>query len=235
MELQVQQREKFGKQVKALRESGLIPAELYGHGAENLHLSVSVKDFAKIFKLAGEHTIINVVLDEKKIPVLINDVDYAPLNGAPRHIDFYQVRMNEKIKTNVPIIFIGKSPAVKEKEGILTKVMQEVEVEALPNDLPHDFKVDLSLLDDLEKSVYVSDLKISPKVKILVDENSVIATVKPFVEKVVVEAPKLEDVKVESEEKVQERQKEKASTLAEGEVGVQTAKRIGKTEEKKDS
>lgn len=235
MDLTVQKRDKFGKQVKALRKSGMIPAELYGHGAENLHLSVPAKDFAKIFKLAGEHTIIHVVLDEKKIPVLINDVDYAPLNGNPRHIDFYQVRMDEKIKTNVPIIFVGESPIVKEKGGILTKVMQEVEVEAMPADLPHDFRIDLAALDDLGKSIHISDLKISPKVKILADENSVIATVKAFVEEVVVEAPKVEDIKVETEEKVQERQKEKSPTLAEGEVGAPTAKRAGKTEEKKES
>ncbi|KKU14417.1 MAG: 50S ribosomal protein L25 [Parcubacteria group bacterium GW2011_GWB1_45_9] len=210
MELIVQQREKFGKAVKALREAGMIPAELYGRGADNLHLSVAAKEFAKIFKEAGEHTIINVVVDENKYPVLINDVDYDQISGLPRHIDFYRVRMDEKIKTKVPFVFVGEAPAVKEKGGILTKVMHEVEVEVLPADLPREFQVDLSRLDDLEKSIHVSDLKIPSGVKILVDADAAVVTIKAFVEEeVAVEAPKVEDVKVETEEKVQERKKEK--------------------------
>jgi len=209
MELVVQQREKFGKQVKSLRKAGLVPAELYGADAENLHLSVSEKEFVKVFKSAGENTIVNIVLDGNKTPVLITEVDYDPIVGNPRHIDFYRVRMDEEIKTEIPLVFIGEAPAVKDKGGILTRVMHEIEVEALPADLPHDFQVNLALLDDLEKSIHVRDLNAPSGVKILDGGDSVIATVKAFVEEAVVEEQKIEDVKVESEEKAEERKKEK--------------------------
>ncbi|MBI4119482.1 MAG: 50S ribosomal protein L25 [Parcubacteria group bacterium] len=212
MELQVQKRDIFGKAVRKLRDQGLIPVELYGHGVENLHLSVAEKEFNRIFKEAGEHTVITVALEGEKRPALIHDVSFDPLSGRVRHVDFYQVRMDEKIRAGIPIIFEGESAAVKDQSGILVKSLQEVEVEALPGDLPHEFKVNLGMLDEIGKCIYVKDIKFGGEVKALIDPETVIATVTAFVpeeEKVPVETPAVEAVKVESEEKVEERRKEK--------------------------
>jgi len=208
MELIVQKREIFGKKVKALRKQGLIPAELYGHGLENIHLSVPAKDFSKLFKEAGESTIINLNLENKKLPVLIHEVSVDPLSDQIIHIDFYQVKMDEKITTSVPLEFIGEAPAVREKEGILVKAMQEVEVEALPADLPARIEVNLDELSEIGMSIYVKDLKVAKGVEILVEPETVVATVTEPVKEEVEEKPiTVEEVKVEAEEKKEEEQK----------------------------
>ncbi len=209
MELIVQQREILGKKVKTLRKNGLIPAELYGHGKENFHLSVAAKDFSKLYKTAGESTVINLVLDSEKIPALIHDVSKDSLADEFLNIDFYAVRMDEKIKTKAPLEFFGESPAVK-KGGVLVKSMKEIEVEALPKDLPSHIEVDLSKLEEIHSNIYVRDLKISDKVKIFVGLETVVATIIEPVKEVVEEKPvSVEDVKVEAEEKKKAKEEEK--------------------------
>ncbi len=214
MDLAVLKREKFGKQVKALRAEGLVPAELYGHGVENVHLSIPVKDFNKVFKEAGTNTVVTLLIDKDKRPALIYDVSRDPVSGDLAHVDFYQVKMDEKITTKVPLTFVGEAPAVKAKSAVINKSMTEIEVEALPQDLPHSLTVDLSVLDDLDKSIYVRDLAVPRNVKVLVDPDTAIATATPPAkeeEKVVEEvATDVSEVKVETEEKKAERQAEKA-------------------------
>lgn len=214
MDLAVSKREAFGKKVKALRGEGLIPAELYGRGVKNAHLSVTAKEFAKVFKEAGTNTVVTLLVENSKTPALIYDVVRDALTNEIAHIDFYQVRMDEKITTKVPLKFIGEAPAVKAMGAIVNKSMFEVEVEALPQDLPHSLTVDLSVLDDINKSVYIRDIAVPAKVKLLVDENTAVATATPPAkeeEKVVEETPvDVTAVKVETEEKKAERQAEKA-------------------------
>jgi large subunit ribosomal protein L25 len=178
MELKIQTRNILGKKVETLRQRGLIPAELYGHGIKNLHLSLSAKDFQKVFKEAGESTIVNLITeDNKKIPVMILDVVSDPISEKILSVDFYQIKLTEKIKIPVPIEFIGEAPAVKNFGGILVKPLQEIEVEAFPQDLPRHFQVDLSPLDEIKKSILVKDLKISDKVKISINPEMIVATV----------------------------------------------------------
>lgn len=211
MELTVQKREILGKKVKSLRERNFIPAELYGHDLRNIHLSVPAKEFLRLFREAGESTVINLVLGEEKLPVLIHDVQKNLLTEDVSHIDFYQVRMDEKITTAVPLEFVGEAPAVKEKGGVLIKAVYELEVEALPADLPHSIPVDLSLLSDIGADIYVKDLKIGGKAKILAHPETVIATVAEAKEEEAEEKPVgVEEVKVESEEKKEEKEEEKS-------------------------
>lgn len=221
MELQVQKRETLGKKVKTLRDSGFIPAELYGRDRQNIHLSVPVKEFTQVFKEAGESTVVNLVLGSEKFPVLINEVVANPLDDTIMHIDFYQVRMDEKITASIPLEFMGESPAVKEKTGVLVKAMQEVEVEALPADLPHDFKIDLGGLTDIGMSIYVRDIKVPEKVKLLVEPETVIATVVEQAKEEEIKGPvSVEEVKVEGEEK-----KKEADAVAEPKEGVGSQKK----------
>lgn len=214
MELTVQKREILGKKVKALIKQGLIPAELYGHGFENIHLSVPVKDFSRVLKEAGESTIIKLVLNgaeglEGEYNVLINDFQKSPSTNEISHVDFYSVRMDEKITAMVPLKFINESPAVKEKIGVLIKAMHEIEIETLPADLPHHIEVDVSNLSDIGTSIYVKDLKINKGVKLLVDQETVVATVTEMAkEEEVVKPISVEEVKVEGEEKREEKKKE---------------------------
>mgnify|MGYP001607984912 CR=1 FL=1 len=217
MELTVQTREIFGKKVKTLREQGLIPAELYGHELDNLHLTVPRKEFSKIFKEAGESTVIKLKTKDKEFNVLVHDIEKNALTDEINHIDFYVVKKGEKIKVHALLRFIGESPAVKEKGAILVKAVHELEIEALPDDLLHHIEVDISKLIDLNTSILAKDLKISPKVKISANPETVIASVIEQKEEVVVEEIKVEEVKVEGEEKKAEK--------AEKEEQEQTAKK----------
>ncbi len=208
MDLQVEKREILGKKVSALRERGLIPAELYGHGVENLHLSVNSKEFQKVYKEAGENMVVNVKFGTISKPVLIHDVQLYPTTGDIIAVDFHEIRMDEEIKIPVPIEFIGSSPAVQLLHGVIIKAMDEIEVEALPNDIPTDIKVDLGLLTELNQSIYVKDLPVTGKFKFTVDPENVVVTVAEQAEEEV--APTSEvlptEVIVETEEKKAQRE-----------------------------
>lgn len=212
MDLHVQKREKFGKASQALRKEGLIPAEVYGRSLKNEHVAVKNKDFLKVFKEAGENTIVNLRFGDEAWPVLIYDIAKDYLSGEVTHVDFYRVTMTEKIKAKIPIEFTGESLAVKDKLGILNKAMSEVEVEALPVDLPHRIEVDLSPLVDLTSNIYVKDLSVPKNVEILVDPETVVATIVPIPKEEEVAPAVVVDVsavKVEGEEEKAEREAKK--------------------------
>ncbi len=211
MELSVEKREKFGRAVKALRKAELIPAELYGRGIKNIHLAVSLKEFGRVFKEAGANTVVSLLVGKEKHPALIHEVTRDYLTNEVSHIDFYEVRMDEKIRTKIPLEFIGIAPGVRDKGGILNKSLLEVEVEALPGDLPHRLIADVSGLQDITTTFYVKDLPVPTGVKVLIEGDVAVATVMPpMAEEVKEKAPiDLSAVKVETEEKKAERAKEK--------------------------
>jgi large subunit ribosomal protein L25 len=215
MELVAETRTQLGRAVKELRRRGLIPAELYGHGIPNAHLAVPVKEFAKVFKEAGENTVVQLVLEGKKHPVMVHEVARDYLTHEVSHIDFYQVRLDEKVKAKIPLEFIGTAPGVRDKGGILNKTFSELEVEALPGDLPHRLTVDVSVLVDVNTSLHVKDVPVPKGVRVLVDGEMAVVTVMPPKKEEEVKpeeaavTPDLSAVKVETEEKKAERAKEK--------------------------
>lgn len=237
MELKAEIRAKFGKNVESLRKLGFIPAELYGRGIPNQHLTVALKDFSRVYKAAGENTIVTLEVGKEKHSVLIYDVKRNYLSGASDHIDFYEVRMDEKIQTKVPFEFVGEAPGVKDKNGLLVKSMYELPVEALPGDVPHSITVDVSKLMDIGNSVYVEDLAISKAIKVLVDGRTAIVTIKAKIteeqEAALQAEGSVETVKVESEEKKAERDAAKAAGAAPAEGGAAPAAEAKKPEAKK--
>lgn len=210
LELKIQKRDILGKKVRTLRNDGLIPAELYGNRKENSHVMVDEREFIKIYKEAGESLVITLDLNGEKVPALIYGADFDPLGQKYLHIDFYAVKMDEKIITEVPVEFIGESPAVK-GGGVLVKSMQEIEVEALPADLPKSVEADLSVLNQIHDVISVKDLKLSDKIKILSDAEAVIATVVEVAKEEEAPVMSVEDVKVEGEEKKKEEGGEQAT------------------------
>ncbi|MEK9194576.1 MAG: 50S ribosomal protein L25 [Patescibacteria group bacterium] len=177
MDLFVRTRNILGKKTKSLRNEGLIPAELFGRGLKNRHLSVGTKEFKKIYEKAGEHTLVSVVTEEgEKLPVLITEVTREPISEQLLSIDLHQVRMDEKIQAKVPIEFSGIAPAIK-NGFVVVNVLNEIEIEALPNHIPQKFEVDLSILESPGQGIYVKDLKKIKEVKLLVPEEAVIVTV----------------------------------------------------------
>lgn len=165
---------------KAVRREGFIPAVLYGHNVESTNLSVPSNEFEKLFRKAGESTLIELTTEDGKVHnVLIQEVQRHFLTTKPIHVDFLQVNMTETLKATVALEFIGESLAVKAEGGVLVKVMNEVEVECLPMDLPHNIEVDISAIKNFSDHITVKDLKVSSKVKILTDGDEVVAKVQP--------------------------------------------------------
>jgi len=177
MELNTKLRAILGKKVKSLRARGEIPAEVFGKDFKNLHLSVPEKEFVKIYKEAGENTIVNLSTDNKnKIPTLISDVSCNPITKKINSIDFRKIKMDEKIQTKVPIELIGEAPAIK-SGYMLVNVLKEIAVEALPNDIPHRFQINLSTLENPGDGIQIADINKFKNVKILVPLDMVIITV----------------------------------------------------------
>lgn len=170
IKLKVDSRKITGKKVKQLRAKGILPANIYGKGVKSLSISLALKDFNQIYKQAGETNIINIQVDKdtKLRPVLIHNIHLHPVTDEFLHVDFHQVDLTKKVSVAVPIEVIGESPAVS-TGGVLVQLLNEIEVEALPADLPDKFTIDASKLAAIGAGVSLKDLKVSDKVKIMVE------------------------------------------------------------------
>lgn len=211
--LKAEKRNLLGKKTKQLRNKGLVPAELYGRDIENRHLSIPSKEFKKVFKEAGKNVVINLEVGGEKIPVLITEVQMHPILQNYLTIDFYKIRTDEAIEANIPIEFTGTAPA--EKQGLtIVKVLNEVSVRALPQNLPHHIEIDISGLEKDGDTIHVGDIKKIKDVEFQVSSETVIVTASEQEEEVEEEAaePSPEDITVteeKSEEIKEEMEKEK--------------------------
>lgn len=168
----------------SVRSNGMVPAVVYGARVENTMISVPSVDFVKILKVAGETSTISLEISDPankekstKVDVLIHELQVDPVKGFPIHIDFLAVDMNKPVEVTIPLEFTGIAQAEKSGLGVLVKAIHEVDIEALPKDIPHNINVDLSKLQTLEDQIHVKDI-LSPKgVKILTDANEVVALV----------------------------------------------------------
>lgn len=233
LELKAETREIIGKKTKTLRQKGFIPAIVYGPGRKAISLQVNYEDFRKILEQAGESTLIKLNIEDHIKDVLIHEISKDPIDDRFIHVDFYEVRMDKAIKAEVSLVFDGEAPAVKNLEGILIKNVTEVEVEALPKDLPHEIRVDISGLDSFEKHIRIKDLNLPSGVKITNDPEEVVLLVKPPrteqelkeleekpIEKVE-EVEKVSEKPVEGEESIEETKETKKETKEEVKEGDQ--------------
>lgn len=163
--------------LNALRSSGKIPAIMYGPKQESKTIAVSYNEFIKVFKDAGESSVVELVDKEGQYDALIHEVDYDPVTDIPRHIDFYVIEKGKKVEVAVPIVFDGVAPAVKEKGGILVKVMRELEIEASPKDLPHEIHVDISTLTEMDSRISASEIKLPSGVTLKTNPNETVASI----------------------------------------------------------
>jgi len=205
-------REKLGKKVKTLRKKEILPAVLYGPKTKNIYLEVNFKDFKNIYKKSGESSLINLEIEKKNFPVLIHEIERDPITDEPIHIDFYQPILTKKIEAVVPLVFEGVSPAVKELGGTLVREIQEIKVKALPQDLPHEIRVNVEKIKTFDDEILVKDLKVPSGVEIQRKPEEIVAVVVPA-EKLEEELqkPVAEKEEVEKVEKIvnKERKEEK--------------------------
>jgi large subunit ribosomal protein L25 len=157
-----------------LRKSGEIPAVFYGMGKVATSISVPTVLFKKVWREAGESSAIKISTPSGDIDVLIQEVQVDPVTDEPIHVDFLAIDMKKKIQVKVPLEFVGVSNAVKSGLGNLVKVLYEVEIEALPSDLPHNLSVDISKLETLDSNITVSDLKLPAGVIAITNGDEVV-------------------------------------------------------------
>jgi len=197
------------EKAKKLRREGLIPAVIYGKGKDSLPLKVEALSFNKVYKQAGHSTIIDLSIDGSEKKVLVQDVSVHPVTDNIEHIDFYEVSMKEKITTTVPLKFVGDAPAVADLGGTLLTSKDELEIECLPTDLPHEIEVDLSVLSDFEAVIHVADIKIPQGVEVKDEAEETVASVEP---------PRSEEELAELEEPIEEAEMPESEHGEEGEV-----------------
>ena len=159
-----------------------IPAVYYGAGKEAVSISISAKEFGKVWKEAGETTAVTLSVDGTKVSTLIHDMQREAVKGTITHVDFLVIDMNKEIEVTVPIEFTGLAEAEKGNLGTLVKVLHEVQVKALPNDLPHALEVDVTRLATLEDQIHVSDIALPKGVTMITDTEEVVALVAAFKE-----------------------------------------------------
>lgn len=192
-----------------VRANGMTPAVVYGAGTPSTSLSVPAQQFIKVFKEAGESEIVTLELEGKKLNVLIHEVQWHPVKDMVMHADFYVVDMNKEIEVVVPIEFTGVSEAVK-LGGVLVKVMHELEIKSMPNNLPHEIMVDISALVNLHDQIHVKDLVMPKGVEVLNDADDVICIAEPAGEEMVEDAAPIDLSSIEVEKKGKKEEAEEA-------------------------
>jgi large subunit ribosomal protein L25 len=200
IKLKAQKREVTGRKVKKLRQEGLVPANVYGKNTHSAALTLKKDEFAKVFGQAGETSIVKLTVEGEKEErsILIQNVQLHPLTDEPLHVDLRQIILTEKITAMIPVELTGEAPAVAQKLGILIQTVNELEVEALPMDLPEHFVVDVSNLANVDDEVTLKGLSFDrSKIKPSVEENTVLARVEPLAKEEKVEAPPVEEVPAE--------------------------------------
>lgn len=176
--LAAQKRTILGRKVKTLRKDGLLPAHVFGHKIPTIHVQVKTVDFNKVFEKTGETGIVDLAVDGEKRPVLVRNVQIHPVTDEPLHVDFYQVNLQEKVKVDVPLEITGEAPAEQKKIGLLLTPVSELEIEALPTDIPENIEVDVSKLENVGDEIRVKDLPIDrAKIELHSDEQLVIASI----------------------------------------------------------
>lgn len=191
--LTVEKRQTTGRKVKKLRDKGVLPANLYGKKVKSQSLKLDLKAFLPVYEEVGETGVVYLQVkgETKTRPVLIHNLQIHPVTDTPLHADFYQVSLKEKVSAEIPIELVGESPAVKDKLGVLIQPLSEVEVEALPTELPEKLEVDIGKLEKIDDAFVVGDLKAPKGVKILTSLKELLAKIEsPTKEEEVAPPPK---------------------------------------------
>lgn len=181
--LSVKKRTVLGKKVRKLRKEGLLPGNIYGKDVKSQAVELPYKEFEKFFKEVGETKLIDVDVEGNLIPALIHNVQLDHLTRLPLHADFFQVNLKEKVKTMVPVVIVGEAKAVSDKLGLLLQQLGEIEVEALPEDLPENIGINVEHLAAVDEQITVSEIKAPKGVEILTDKEQVVVKIGELISK----------------------------------------------------
>ncbi len=189
--LQAEPRKITGRKIKSLRSLGLIPANVFGKGLKSHSLQIKAINFAKLYTEVGESTLIylRIVGEKEDRPVMVHEVAVHPVTDKILHVDFHQVNLKEKTIAEVSIKLTGESPAEKEKQGILVQQLNELEIEALPADMPESIEVSVESLAAEGDTVLVKDIKLSDKLTVKTDPVAIVVKIEPLAKEEPIEVP----------------------------------------------
>ncbi len=188
IKLEAKRRTVLGKQNRRLRREGILPAVLYGSQLGSFPIELDRRTASRVLARVSRSTLIELEVDEEPHTVLVREIQRDPLRGRLLHIDFLKVRMDVRIRAEVPIELVGEAPAAKIAGGVLVTGVDAIEVEALPADLPDRVTVDLEALVNIDDSITVADLFIGENVRILTELNELVARVIYEAEEIIPEA-----------------------------------------------
>ncbi len=214
--IQAEKRKVTGKKVGALRRQGKLPGVMYGRHIDPMPILMDLREASKaLFKLSAS-SIVTIELGGEEFPALVREKQRDYIKNILEHVDFQVVSMKEKIRTLVTVELIGTSPAVKDFNGVVVQNLNQIEVEALPNDLPDRLELDMSTLEEIGSSLLVSDLEVSDKVEILsnLDETVVVIT--------------------GAEQELEEEEEEEIDEFGEGDMEPEISEQRGKQEEEEE-
>lgn len=172
--LAAEKRTIVGKRVKHLRREGILPANMFGKGIKSTSLQLPLKDFQHVYNIVHETGLVDLTVDGETHPVLIQNIHIQPITHTPLHADFFKVNLKEKVKATIPIVPVGEAKAVVDKIGVLLQPLSEVEVEALPADLPEHIEVNIENLANIDDSIALGDLKAPAGVELLAEPTEMV-------------------------------------------------------------
>lgn len=177
--LKATKRDVVGKQVKAMRREGKLPAVIYGRHVEPIAIMLDAHSAGMALSKLTSSSLVTLDVDGKEYPALVRERQRDYIKGLLTHVDFLAVDLTEKIRTNVSISLVGISPAVKDYNGVLVQNLERLEVECLPTDLPERISVDISILKQIGDSIRVRDVDemLTDKVVVLNNPDDMVAVV----------------------------------------------------------
>ncbi|MBI4298797.1 MAG: 50S ribosomal protein L25 [Chloroflexi bacterium] len=181
MQVKVSRRDLVGKKVNTLRRHGIIPIHLYGGDNQPVNLQGDAKFLQKVIVQAGKNILVSLEIEGNKDQniAFIREVQRHPVTGNLLHVDFLRIDVAEKIETDVRLVIVGEPPAVRSLHGFLFQGLHSLRIECLPTEIPESIEVNVSGLDDFEKSIRVRDLSVNPRVAVLTDPEELVAKVNP--------------------------------------------------------
>ena len=178
MQLKASKREPLGKRTRRLHREGKLAAVVYGHNAEATPLVLDRLEFQKVFVKSGRTHLVDLVVDgDRTEKVLVREIQTHPRRLGPIHVDFYQVSLEEKIRVEVPVHLTGESAAVKRGDADILQPIHALEVECLPTDIPEEFEVDLTPLEEIDAELRVSEIHVPKGVTVLADPDELVVKI----------------------------------------------------------
>ena len=242
--LTAEKRTTTGRKVKNLRKQGIVPANIFGKKTKSIAISIDGPTFEKVYKEAGETGIVEVVVEKATHPVLITNVQIHPVSRQVIHADLHEVDLKEKVHADIPVVIIGEAKAVSDKIGVLLNLLDKVEVEALPTELPEHIEVDVTSLATVGDVIKVGDLKIPSGVELHTDRELEVVKIDELVTKEAekdAEAAKeaaaeagAEDAEKATEEGLEEKKDEKKEPASSADKEEKKEEKPAAPEEKKE-